>query len=227
MEKSILGGAQNYGDNYVKAGQNTFYLKKFNVQGSNPYKHQYMSNVQGAASEAERLSKAYSSLKNSALEFYIPVFNNMPEQACAAPTGNGSPNNKLSGLNADGFSLTPSFGKDTLSYNLIVDTSVTSIQISASTADGNASVAGTGNIELTGNSSDIAVTVTAQNGSTRTYTIHVVRQAGGATPSGQNTTASPAGSGSSSSSPGNTGGHGETGNGNTPGGSNVTIVNVQ
>ena len=227
VEKSILGGAQNYGDNYVKAGQNTFYLKKFNVQGSNPYKHQYMSNVQGAASEAERLSKAYSSLKNSALEFYIPVFNNMPEQACAAPTGNGSPNNKLSGLNADGLSLTPSFGKDTLSYNLIVDTSVTSIQISASTADGNASVAGTGNIELTGNSSDIAVTVTAQNGSTRTYTIHVVRQAGGATPSGQNTTASPAGSGSSSSSPGNTGGHGETGNGNTPGGSNVTIVNVQ
>ena len=40
VEKSIRGGAQNYGDNYVKAGQNTFYLKKFNVQGSNPYKHQ-------------------------------------------------------------------------------------------------------------------------------------------------------------------------------------------
>ena len=28
VEKSILGGALNYGDNYVKAGQNTFYLKK-------------------------------------------------------------------------------------------------------------------------------------------------------------------------------------------------------
>ncbi len=229
VEKSILGGAQNYGDNYVKAGQNTFYLKKFNVQGSNPYKHQYMSNVQGAASEAERLSKAYSSLKNSALEFYIPIFNNMPEQACAAPTGNGSPNNKLSNLSADGFSLTPSFGKDTLSYNLIVDTSVTSIQINASTADANASVAGTGNVELTGNSNDIAITVTAQNGSTRTYNIHIVRQSGGATPSGQNTAASPAGSNnSSSSSPGNTGGPGDTGSsGNTPGGSNVTIVNVQ
>ncbi len=233
VEKSILGGAQNYGENYVKAGQNTFYLKKFNVQGSNPYKHQYMSNVQGAASEAERLSKAYSSLKNSALEFYIPVYNNMPQQACAAPTGNGSPNNKLSNLSADGFSLTPSFGKDTLSYNLIVDTSVTSIQISATTTDGNASVAGAGNIQLSGNSSDIAVTVTAQNGSTRTYSIHVVRQAGGATPSGQNTTASPAGSdnsssSNSSSSPGNTGGPGDTSSGgNTPGGSNVTIVNVQ
>ena len=40
VEKSIIGGAQNYGDNYVKAGQNTFYLKKFNVQGANLYKHQ-------------------------------------------------------------------------------------------------------------------------------------------------------------------------------------------
>lgn len=108
----------------------------------------------------------------------------MPAQACSAPTGDGSPNNKLSGLSADGFSLTPSFSKDTTSYNLIVDTSVTSLQISATAADGKASVAGTGNTELTGNSSDITITVTAQNGSTRTYSIHVVRQSGGNTPSG-------------------------------------------
>ena len=229
VEKSILGGAQNYGDNYVKAGQNTFYLKKFNVQGSNPYKHQYMSNVQGAASEAERLSKAYSSLKSSALEFQIPVFNNMPAQACSAPTGDGSPNNKLSGLSADGFSLTPSFSKDTTSYNLIVDTSVTSLQISATAADGKASVAGTGNTELTGNSSDITITVTAQNGSTRTYSIHVVRQSGGNTPSG--TGSANSSNSSSSSSPaspgGSSGGPGDTGSSQTPGGSNVTIVNVQ
>ena len=229
VEKSILGGAQNYGDNYVKAGQNTFFLKKFNVQGSNPYKHQYMSNVQGAASEAERLSKAYSSLKSSALEFQIPVFINMPAQACSAPTGDGSPNNKLSGLSADGFSLTPSFSKDTTSYNLIVDTSVTSLQISATAADGKASVAGTGNTELTGNSSDITITVTAQNGSTRTYSIHVVRQSGGNTPSG--TGSANSSNSSSSSSPaspgGSSGGPGDTGSSQTPGGSNVTIVNVQ
>lgn len=131
VEKSIIGGAQNYGDNYVKAGQNTFYLKKFNVQGSNLYKHQYMTNIQGAASEAERLSKAYSSVKDSALEFQIPVYNNMPETACAAPVGDGSPNNKLSSLSAEGYSLTPSFGKDTESYNLIVNTSVSSIQVNA------------------------------------------------------------------------------------------------
>lgn len=217
VEKSIIGGAQNYGDNYVKAGQNTFYLKKFNVQGSNLYKHQYMTNIQGAASEAERLSKAYSSVKDSALEFQIPVYNNMPETACAAPVGDGSPNNKLSSLSAEGYSLTPSFGKDTESYNLIVNTSVSSIQVNAAAADSKASVSGAGSIPLNGSTTDIAITVTAENGSARTYTIHVVKQDGGPVSSGSS------GSAGSPSSPGSSEG---PGGGNTPGGSNVTIVGV-
>lgn len=235
VEKSIIGGAQNYGDNYVKAGQNTFYLKKFNVQGSNLYKHQYMTNIQGAASEAERLSKAYSSVKDSALEFQIPVYNNMPETACAAPVGDGSPNNKLSSLSAEGYSLTPSFGKDTESYNLIVNTSVSSIQVNAAAADSKASVSGAGSIPLNGSTTDIAITVTAENGSARTYTIHVVKQDGGPVSSGSSGSAgSPSSPGSSegpgggngSSGPGSSGGSGSSGGVNTPGGSNVTIVGV-
>ena len=235
VEKSIIGGAQNYGDNYVKAGQNTFYLKKFNVQGSNLYKHQYMTNIQGAASEAERLSKAYSSVKDSALEFQIPVYNNMPETACAAPVGDGSPNNKLCSLSAEGYSLTPSFGKDTESYNLIVNTSVSSIQVNAAAADSKASVSGAGSIPLNGSTTDIAITVTAENGSARTYTIHVVKQDGGPVSSGSSGSAgSPSSPGSSegpgggngSSGPGSSGGSGNSGGGNTPGGSNVTIVGV-
>lgn len=235
VEKSIIGGAQNYGDNYVKAGQNTFYLKKFNVQGSNLYKHQYMTNIQGAASEAERLSKAYSSVKDSALEFQIPVYNNMLETACAAPVGDGSPNNKLSSLSAEGYSLTPSFGKDTESYNLIVNTSVSSIQVNAAAADSKASVSGAGSIPLNGSTTDIAITVTAENGSARTYTIHVVKQDGGPVSSGSSGSAgSPSSPGSSegpgggngSSGPGSSGGSGSSGGVNTPGGSNVTIVGV-
>ena len=57
IEKSIRGGSVYYGDNYVKKGQDTLYLKKFNVQGSNLYKHQYMTNVQAAAAEGLTLSK--------------------------------------------------------------------------------------------------------------------------------------------------------------------------
>ena len=222
VEKSIIGGAQNYGDNYVKAGQNTFYLKKFNVQGSNLYKHQYMTNIQGAASEAERLSKAYSSIKDSALEFQIPVYNNMPEAACAAPVGDGSPNNKLSSLSAEG-------------YSLIVNTSVSSIQVHAAAADSKASVSGAGTIPLNGSTTDIAITVTAENGNARTYTIHVVKQDGGPVSSGSSESAgAPFGSGSSDgpggsggpAGPGSSGSPANPGGGNTPGGSNVTIVGV-
>ena len=73
-EKAIIGGAMYYGEKYVHAGQNTFYLKKFNVQGSDPYKHQYMTYVEAAASEGVKLSGAYTAeMKNVGLEFSIPL----------------------------------------------------------------------------------------------------------------------------------------------------------
>lgn len=64
-----------------KKGQDTLYLKKFNVQGSNLYKHQYMTNVQAAAAEGLTLSKI-TALANTTLEFSIPVYKNMPAGAC-------------------------------------------------------------------------------------------------------------------------------------------------
>ncbi len=132
-EKSILGGALYYGNNYVKVGQDTFYLKKFNVQGNNLYKHQYMTNIQGAASEGAVYAKAYNDeMKQTALEFKIPVYNNMPDNACSQPTTDGNPNNKLSNLSVDGFVMTPTYNRDTLEYNLIVDPSVSSITVNAS-----------------------------------------------------------------------------------------------
>lgn len=179
-EKSIIGGAKWYGDNYPGRGQNTLYLKKFNVQGSNPYTHQYMTNIQAAASEGAELAKI-SSLKNTALEFSIPVFKNMPDGPCAQPTLDGSPNNKLSGLGVDGFALTPSFNRDTESYDLIVDPSVSSVTISAAAIDSKASVSGTGTINLQSGNNDITIAVKAENGHVRNYVIHVVRQDNGPT----------------------------------------------
>lgn len=179
-EKSIIGGAKWYGDNYPGRGQNTLYLKKFNVQGSNPYTHQYMTNIQAAASEGAELAKI-SSLKNTALEFSIPVFKNMPEGPCAQPTLDGSPNNKLSGLGVDGFALTPSFNRDTQSYDLIVDPSVSSVTISASAIDSKASVSGTGTVNLQSGNNDITIAVKAENGQVRDYVIHVVRRDNGPT----------------------------------------------
>lgn len=184
-EKSIIGGAQFYGTNYVSAGQDTFYLKKYNVQGSNMYKHQYMTNVNGAAEEASLFAEAYSdNLKQTALRFKIPVYNNMPDTPCAKPTGDGSPNNKLGGLGAEGFVLTPTFNRDTTSYDLIVDYSVSNVSIYANVLDSTASVSGVGNIQLQSGSNEIRVQVKAQNGDVREYVIHVVRQNNGPTYNG-------------------------------------------
>lgn len=184
-ESSIAGGAQFYGTNYVKAGQDTLYLKKYNVQGSNIYKHQYMTNVDGAASEGSIFAEGFTSQqKSTALNFKIPVYSNMPETPCAQPTLSGSPNNKLNGLGVEGFTLTPTFNRDTYSYDLIVDHSVSNVTVSASVIDSKASVRGNGNVSLSSGINDISVVVRAENGTERTYTIHVVRQAGGPTYNG-------------------------------------------
>ena len=187
IEKSIIGGAQIYGANYVNAGQDTFYLKKFNVQGSNLYKHQYMTNVPAAAAEGSKICDAYSSaLKATALEFKIPVYENMPADPCPMPVIDGNPNNKLSQISVDGYTLTPTYSMDTQEYSLIVDSQVSSINISTVTIDSNAKVSGAGTVNLNVGMNTIPITVTAQNGATRTYTLNVSRREGaGAENAGQ------------------------------------------
>ena len=181
-EASIIGGAVYYGENYVKAGQDTFYLKKFNVQGANLYKHQYMTNVQGAASEAALYAEAYTDeLRQKAMVFKIPVYQNMPENACARPTLDGSPNNKLSGLSVEGFSLTPTFNRDVNSYDLIVDHSVSSVNVTANVIDSKAAAGGTGTVSLQDGRNEIRIAVTAENGTQREYVINIIRQANGPT----------------------------------------------
>ena len=207
IEKSIVGGSLYYGENYVKQGQDTFYLKKFNVQGNNLYKHQYMTNIEGAAGEGAKLARAYTdAMKNETLVFKIPVYNNMPETACAKPTGSGSPNNKLSGLTVTGYALTPTFNMNTESYDIIVNPSVERVEIKASALDSKASISGTGKVELQSGNNTISVEVKAENGCVRTYKLNVVRQSNAPTvnvgPGYSSSAGSSNGPGSTSSGPG-------------------------
>lgn len=220
IEKSIVGGSQYYGETYVSQGQDTFYLKKFNVQGSNLYKHQYMTNVEGAAGEGAKLARAYTDdMKNQTLVFKIPVYNNMPETACAKPNGTGSPNNKLSGLTVTGYALTPTFSMDTESYDIIVNPSVDRIAVNASVIDSKASVAGTGTISLQSGNNTINIEVRAENGHVRTYKLNVVRQSNAPAvnvPAGSAT--GPGSSGTTAVGPGSTSGPGGSASVVVPGG---------
>ena len=174
--KSIIGGAMFYGSNYVKSGQNTFYLKKFNVLGENKYKHQYMTNIEGAKSEGAMLSRAYSEEdKKGNFTFYIPVYKDMPEVPETMPNGDGNPNNRLSSLSVSGHSIEPAFSSDNYSYTLNLPSNISNININAISSDVNASVVGGGNIELKNSDSTVDIIVTAQNGTKEKYSINIKR----------------------------------------------------
>lgn len=87
---SISGGAAIISKNYILKGQDTLYLQKFDVDGSydGMFWHQYMQNICAPSSEGQNIRKLYSnanSLENTFV-FKIPVYNNMPKEACAIPT---------------------------------------------------------------------------------------------------------------------------------------------
>ena len=179
-EKAIVGGALFYAQYYLAAGQNTLYLKRFTVQGSNMFKHQYMTSTAGAAEEGKSLGKAYTdTMRAGILVFNIPVYNGMPETPCPMPTKDGNPNNKLQYLAVDGFTLTPSFNLDTTSYTLVVDPSVQMVNVSAVAYHSAAQISGAGQILLDTPTKVVTITVTAQNGDQRNYQITISQSAGG------------------------------------------------
>ena len=95
-KKAIVGGAKYISSTYISRGQNTSYLKKFNVNPNGyyaMYTHQYMANLRAPASEASKSYDAYKDggLISLALEFTIPIYNNMPEYT----TLNNSQNSNL------------------------------------------------------------------------------------------------------------------------------------
>ena len=188
--KAIAGGAIYLGRRYINVGQDTLYLQKFNVQGNNPYTHQYMTNVQAPSSEAKKMAIAYGGTSDLGIVFKIPVYGNMPFMASELPTGSGGAVTTLSSLLVEGYSLTPTFHKNILEYDLVLSDPVSSVNVIAEAADSNSSVSGAGKYNLTEGLNVISITITAQNGSSSTYRINIVAPTGPSTYNGGNFTIS-------------------------------------
>lgn len=89
--KALYGGAFRIREKYIDDYQNTLYLQKFNVdpRSKRNFWGQYMQNISGAFSEARTF---YTSLVSSdcldlPFNFLIPVYDDMPQTACADPAG--------------------------------------------------------------------------------------------------------------------------------------------
>lgn len=178
--KSIVGGSIFLGTGYITKGQDTLYLQKFDmVDGGNGlYYHQYMTCVFGQANEAISLKNAYSQdILNSAMEFKIPVYNNMPDKLCPKPTSSGDNNNYLKSLSVSGTSISPKFDNFTTSYTAKVNAEVSSVTVNANPLGKSAKVSGKGKVSLKTGENTVKVTCTAASGVKRTYTIKITRKA--------------------------------------------------
>ena len=84
LEKALIGGVEFVKEGYMNKGQNTLYLQKFDIVNSDQslYTNQYMQNLLAPMSEANNMLEIYkaSNTVDSALNFIIPLYENMPEQ---------------------------------------------------------------------------------------------------------------------------------------------------
>ena len=88
-----------------------------------------------------------------------------------------STNNYLKKLQVNIEGLTPNFSKSKLNYSLVVDSSVESINVTANAEHSNAKVFISGNTGLKTGDNNVYITVTAESGDKRTYTILVTKTA--------------------------------------------------
>ncbi len=189
---ALVGGAAYIGSQYINRGQNTIYLQKFNVTPTSTYSHQYMANVEAANSEAIKLYNGYSSVLNTSLVFYIPVYNNMPEEKATVPGSIPSPNNWLKSLKIGEYVLTPEFNAEagsTQPYVLSLELEdITQVNLEAVTANKNATIMVTqitnGNLAIVSNTgsavlnlvsglNEIEIIVTAENGTANVYKVTI------------------------------------------------------
>lgn len=223
--KSIIGGSQFLGASYISVGQNTLYTQKFNVTNKGSlFSHQYMTNVQAPATECLTNYNAYknNNLLASSMVFEIPVYNNMPSQAVSKPADSGNPNNWLKTLRVNGYNLTPTFAiNQTTNYSLIVSASVSSITISAEPVNSGARISGQGTYQLSNGTNNISVTVTAQSGAARTYTLTVVRGTASSVPSNPDNSETPGSNGHGGNS-----GTGGSNRGDVNGDGKISVLDI-
>ena len=170
---AIIGGASLLND-YIKYGQNTLYLQKFDFAGDTYYSTQYMQNIRAPYSESYTAYSAY--VKNNSLDikftFSVPVFKGtMPDKTSLDIKYNED--SSLSKLSVTSCNLNPSFTSSAYNYTCYVDKKIDNITVNASPTASTSTVKGTGKFDLNKDVTVLEIIVTSAAGTTSTYKITV------------------------------------------------------
>lgn len=85
-----------------------------------------------------------------------------------------STNNNLKSLSVEGYTLSPTFNKNTLEYTVNLDSNVETIKINATKEDSYASLLGTGEKQVQEGDNKFEIKVTSETGSSKVYTVNAI-----------------------------------------------------
>ena len=177
--KGIYGGAAFMYDGYISVNQDTIYYEKFDVSTNNGhYTHQYMQNLAAPVQEGGIKYNGYknenASYLGTGITFVIPVYNDMTAYAITAPRV-GNPNNYLNGISINGNNI-PNFSYNTYNYNVYLERGTKSVTMNANKIANTTSITGAGTIAINNDEQTNTITAIAQNGKSRSYNIHFIRE---------------------------------------------------
>ncbi len=124
--------------------------------------------------KSKALGNASISIKNAAVVDFKTVSDmDVTAIGCTINIANFSSNANLSSLSLSSGELNPAFNANTTTYNVSVPNTVNSITISATADDSKADVGGVGTFAVIEGSNTFTVSVTAENGTTKSYVLNV------------------------------------------------------
>jgi hypothetical protein len=106
-----------------------------------------------------------------------PSTSTSPSPSTSPSAATKSSDATLKTLKASGYDLSPSFSSGTTSYTVTVPNSATKVTLDATANDSKAKVSGDGDVTLTGDSTTATVKVTAEDGTTKSYTVTIKKEA--------------------------------------------------
>ena len=182
---SLIGSWQvdlNYDKNYLQ-------LTNSSAEGGGTY----MVNVSSTGTKSKSYTFTFKTLKSGNAKVSIGSamlvdYNSMDNMSVSKGSktisiktkaeieASYSDNANLKSLSVGNYELTPAFDKSTLEYTVEVENDVETVNISATKADSNASVSGTGDVTLLEGSNKFEVVVTAQKGNTQKYVLNIIRK---------------------------------------------------
>ena len=186
LDKAITGGAEYIAGSFIANNQYTQYYERFNVL--NGYDcigtHQYATAIHNAATLSSVTQSTYRdyNMLTTGFSFEIPVYDEMPDTVCKAPSELKSNNNYLDSIkvtvNGKTVALSETFSRFKQSYALSksIDSTVDEVKITAVPNDDAATVTISGNTELKAGTNLISIKVKSTSLLYRTYKISVTKE---------------------------------------------------